>query len=408
MSDNKELTTEDKALLQEYIEAMDALAEQEPIRLSGEQWDVITDAYKATGEIPAEYADIVGVIKEKDGSTSFTDKVWESWNAKEHKVIHKYHDVILKALNSLIWEKGQTRNVDDTIRAILKGDTENLPQVLVRQLKSIVFPVDKVNKNIWGLLEQPTDGQLTLNFDVTADKDKESKKPVTIMYSLDFNSLANVSVTKKLEPYDKRVYLAISALFNEGYDVISVNQIYAAMGYTGDPGQKDREKINNAITKMNSAHLIIDNKYEAKSYKYDHFKYDGVLLPMERMQAYINGQLSDAAIHIFREPPMVSFAKQRKQVTTIDIKLLDSPLNKNNATIELEDYFIEEIARIKKGERNPKMLYSTIYENAHITTSKQKQRAPQKIKKLLDFYKQKGFIDAYQVVSDGIIIKCKK
>lgn len=276
-----------------------------------------------------------------------------------------------------------------------------IPTIPAHRLTKIDFPIDKVNNRVWQLLED-TKGQLSLNINVAK---RGSEKPVDILYSLDFSSLENVSITRKLEPYDKRVYLAIAAIFNDGYDVMSVQQIYNAMGYTGRMSATDIKKINAAITKMNGAHIYIDNIAEHSVYNYDHFKYDGVLLPMERIQAIINGQPVEAAIHIFREPPMVSFARDRKQITKLDIKLLDTPLSKTNANIQLEDFLLEEINRIKKGKRNPKMLYTSIYEAAGITQKKQKQRAPEKIKQLLTHYIACGHIKGYEEVADGVIIQ---
>lgn len=276
-----------------------------------------------------------------------------------------------------------------------------IPKVPAHRLTKIDFPIDKVNNRVWQLLED-TKGQLSLNINVA---ERGSKKPVDVLYSLDFSSLENVSITRKLEPYDKRVYLAIAAIFNDGYDVMSVQQIYNAMGYTGRMSATDIKKINAAITKMNGAHIYIDNIAEHSVYNYDHFKYDGVLLPMERIQAIINGQPVEAAIHIFREPPMVSFARDRKQITKLDIKLLDTPLSKTNANIQLEDFLLEEINRIKKGKRNPKMLYTSIYEAAGITQKKQKQRAPEKIKQLLTHYIACGHIKGYEEVANGVIIQ---
>lgn len=279
--------------------------------------------------------------------------------------------------------------------------TAAVPTIPAHRLTKIDFPIDKVNNRVWQLLED-TKGQLSLNINVA---ERGSKKPVDVLYSLDFSSLENVSITRKLEPYDKRVYLAIAAIFNDGYDVMSVQQIYNAMGYTGRMSATDIKKINAAITKMNGAHIYIDNIAEHSVYNYDHFKYDGVLLPMERIQAIINGQPVEAAIHIFREPPMVSFARDRKQITKLDIKLLDTPLSKTNANIQLEDYLLEEINRIKKGKRNPKMLYTSIYEAAGITQKKQKQRAPEKIKQLLTHYIACGHIKGYEEVANGVIIQ---
>ena len=56
---------------------------------------------------------------------------------------------------------------------------------------------------------------------------------------------------------------------------------------------------------------------------------------------------------------------------------------------------IYRIARIKNGKQKNKILLSTIYENSGITTIKQKQRAPAKIKQLLDHYVKCGFIKGY-------------
>ena len=282
-----------------------------------------------------------------------------------------------------------------------------VPKVPAHRLAKIDFPLDKVNSNVWELLEE-TEGQLKLKINTTPQRRGKKKTPVQVevLYSLDFSSIENnVSITRKLEPYDKRVYLSIAAIFNDGYDIMSIQQIYNGMGYTGRMSATDIKKINAAITKMSGARIYIDNIAEHNAYEYDHFKYDGALLPMERIQAIAaNGQPVEAAIHIFREPPMVSFARDRKQITTLDIRLLDTPLSKTNANIQLEDYLLEQIAHIKKGTIRNKMLYATIYEKAGITQKKQKQRAPEKIKRLLTHYIACGYIKKYEDTGDGVTI----
>ena len=157
---------------------------------------------------------------------------------------------------------------------------------------------------------------------------------------------------------------------------------------------------------MSKAWLYLNNESEAAQYDYPKFVYDASLLPMERVTAYStdNGQIIDAAIHLFREPPLMTFARERKQCTTIRLKLLNSPLNKTAANMELEDYLIEQIARIKKGSRSNKMLYKTIYENTNITEKKQRQRAPAKIEKLLAHYKACEYIKGFRTTKDGITI----
>ena len=412
-------------MLQEYLKAIEEINQREPEQLPAEIWDKVWPEIQATGKVPAEYADRIGVndltvydeikdgkyrrIPEGKTTKGYYDIVWERWNSERGKIEHKYHDAIVKALRVILAKGMQTgddkdkQTIIELLQQLIAENRAELPAVIVRKLEKVDFPIDKVNKDIWRILDTPATGQLTMGRYNVAKRG--SSKPIDILYSLDFNGLKDVKITRQLEPYDKRVYLAVAALFNAGNDVISITQIYNAMGYSGRIGANDIKKINAALTKMSGARLYVDNMQEATAYKQrKHFKYDGALLPMERVQAIINGQTAEAAIHIFREPPMVSFARERKQITTVQVKLLDTPLSKTNANIELEDYLIEEIAHIKKGHISNKMLFDTIYEKTGIKQKKQRQRAPEKIRKLLEHYRACGYIKAYKEESDGVII----
>ena len=302
-----------------------------------------------------------------------------------------------------------------------KGKSE-LPSITTHPVDSADFPLDKVNANVWKLLEDTPSGQygfyfgddfvevdeesgtIDIDFNVASTKDKDSRGlslPVT--YCIDFSDLES-SITKKLEPYDKRVCIAVAALFNEGFEIMTLQQIYNAMGYVGTAGKTDKEKINDSITKMGGAKLHLSNSVEAGFYNRSEIVYDSPVVPMERMQALVNGQVVESAIHVFREPPPITFAKERGQFTTVTVNLLNSPLNKTSSNIRLEDYLIERIAHIKRGAgKTPnRMLFDTIYKNAGIQTKKQKQRAPEKIEKLLRHYKACGFITGYKIEADGV------
>lgn len=280
--------------------------------------------------------------------------------------------------------------------------------VLMQRANKIEFPLDKMNHNIWRSLETNTDGQLKINFDMLS---KETDASAMVLYSIDFDKLAGLGdelkITKKLTPFDKLVYIAVSALYNAGNNIISLSQIYYAMGYTGRPGKTDLEKINNAITKMRRAEIFIDNSEESQvtnAYK-NSLPYDGSLLPMERVIAYINGKITEGAIHLFREPPVMTFAKDRKQITTINLNVLQSPISKTDANLLIDGYLIERIKREKHTKKDQfTILLSTLYEYANITTSKQKQRAPNKIKRYLNHYKKVDLISGYKMTAEKIII----
>lgn len=293
-------------------------------------------------------------------------------------------------------------------RAARNADIETAPKITARKTKAVEYPLDKPNTYIWDLLQVDKHGQIEFNLAKYG-----SKEIVPAYYSINFDGLSDeLKITKKLQPFDKRVYIAVSALFNAGNNVITLSQIHYAMGGTTRPGGKILSKINDAITKMTTARIFFDNEREAEKYKYNHFKYDGSLLPLERGTAIINGQLANAAIHIFREPPLITFAKQRNQITTIDIKLLQSPVNKTDDNLRIDDYLIERISRAKNGTgRSCRILYKTLYEHAGIadkpktnTERQQKKRAPEKIKKYLDHYQKTGFISRYTVEKDGLTI----
>lgn len=279
----------------------------------------------------------------------------------------------------------------------------------VFKTSSIEFPLDKVNKKIWGLCDMiPSDGT-EITFGMESRADKRKGREVDLTYSIDFTALEeseSVRITKKLTPFDKRVYTAVGALYNAGNTVISLSQIYTAMGNTGKPPKSTLDKINDSITKMLRAVISISNDPEAKVYNYPRFVYDGNLLPIERISnVNINGKTTEAAIHILREPPMISFAKKHgNQLTTVPIKVLQSPISKTDNNLQIEEYLIERIAKAKKGSLSNKILISSIYEDANITDTKQKQRLPEKLIRYLDHYKKENFIKGYSMSPNSVTI----
>lgn len=308
-------------------------------------------------------------------------------------------------LHSLYEEAQDETTLTGKVFAAARAAKEQAERVTITHADNIEYPLDKISGKAWSLLEHDTGGQLVINFEMLP---KKPNLQATAYYSINFDDLGNnLKITKRLLPFDKRVYIAVSALFNAGNDVVTATQIYYAMGGTGKPSQNQIEKIDNALSKMTGAKIMLDNEQEAAALKgkYPHFKYDGALLPMERITAIVNGQVVESAIHIFREPPLMTFAKERKQVTTIDVALLQSPVNKTDANLLIDDYLIERISREKNGKRNTcRILYKTLFDHAKITTRNQKARAPEKIKKYLDYYQQQGFITRYTEQADGITI----
>lgn len=330
-----------------------------------------------------------------------------------NKIFSDFTDPKLESFIQAELQKGKynSRDLDDlTITEALellqaaKAARENeYGKATIKKTRQIDYPLDKINSYVWNLLENDTAGQIEFSMAKTG-----SKQDVPVYYAIDFDDLSkDITITKRLLPFDKRVYIAVAALFNAGNNVITLTQIYKHMGYTGKPGRSDLEKINKSILKMTSARIYINNEAEANTYKnYNKIIYRGSLLPLETGEIYnVQGALTNAAIHIFREPPLISFARQRKQITTVDIKLLQSPVNKTDANLQIDDYLIERISKAKHGKaKKCRILFKTLYTRAGVGAKKQQQRAPKKICGYLDYYKQCGFIEHYSQQPDGVTI----
>lgn len=280
------------------------------------------------------------------------------------------------------------------------------PRATIKKTDAVDYPLDKINANVWNLLEEDTGGQLTFS----AEK-RGSKHQLDIIYSIDFDALENtgIAISKRLLPFDKRVYIVVAALWRAGNEIITLTQIHYAMGNKGSrPSDNQLQRIRSSVIKMLSARITLDNTSEAETYsRYGRFVYNGMLLPVEFVDYYnIQGSLTDSAIHIFREPPLISFSRQRKQITPIEIKLLQSPLSKTDIHLAIDDYLIERIARIKHNNDHGKgkLLYKTIYDHVNAGDRKQRQRLPGTVERYLSHYQACGFISGYKTEKDGVTI----
>lgn len=291
---------------------------------------------------------------------------------------------------------------------------EELPRITAQAIDKVGMPLDKINASVWNAIASADpNGQVAMQLD-TGRKGKG--KQAIVLYAINFGEIeteTGLSVTKKLTMYDKRLYIAAAALFNGGNTTTTATQLYRAMGNTGKPQAADIQKINDSLTKMGAARIYVNNAAKeipdneiAVNKGYPQFRYDGQLLPFERISAYLNGTLTDSAIHFFREPPLVAFARQRKQISPVKLEVLESPVSKTDANLQIDDYLIERICHMKnpKSNASKKILLSTLYGNCGISSPKQRSRAPEKIKRYLEHYKKTGFIAGYTMTGDSITI----
>ena len=361
-----------------------------------EQMQQFYDSLGNPEEYPDELYFYIGEVLDERGDTmgEVLARIRENGQTPDEAAAE-----ILEEARKRLADAQKAAEIVETIEEI----RAELPQIVTKQTDKLDYPLDKPNSFIWNLLQGASpNGQLRIDITTT-------KAGNDIYYGINFDELpAELKISKQLTPFDKRCYVAAASLFRAGNEIISSTQVYKMMGNTGKPNDREVQRINDSLTKMGTARVYIDNQQETKTAKgYKYFRYDGPLLPFERISAYINGQLTESAIHLFREPPLISFARQRNQITTITRELLESPVSKTDSNLRIDDYLLERIGHMKnpKSKAPRKMLYATIYEKCGITEKKQKQRAPEKIKRYLNHYKKCGHIRGYEEEADGIKIE---
>lgn len=284
-------------------------------------------------------------------------------------------------------------------------ERQHIPNVTSLAIRSIGYPTDKVNCHLWGNLRI---GKQTI-LKAESDRDRARGKRADIIAMLNFEELDGVKISRPLTIYDKRVFIAVANLVNEGQYIITPTQIYRAMGSptTTKLNQTDKEKILESLSVLVRARVFIDNTTEAKLYGYDQIKGDFPLLAASIVTAYVDGQLTEGALEIAEFPKLFQFSIDRGQITTVPIKLLESPISKTKANMTLEDYLIRRISQMNNPNKKVpnKILLSTLYEQCGITDRKQRSRlVNDKLPKLLEHYVKTGYIKSYTLDDKSITI----
>lgn len=294
------------------------------------------------------------------------------------------------------------------VNAAQEPDTEprtDIISIAAKRAKEIQYPTDKINYMAFNLPgRKDINGQLRFDGEFKINVGKRGE-PATVLYNIQFSD-NDVSISQKLEPYDKRVQIAAGTLWKEYGEYFTLKQLYHAMGNDGQPGAGEFKKMLNSMKKQLTAEIQITNEDEAKKQKRRaKFVYSGALLPYETITAEVNGKIQDGVIHLLREPPLIEFARQRKQITTIPRAVLTTPISQTNDNLAIEDYVIERINMMKHDqEKNRKILIKSVNEHCLITATKQKQRTKDKILKLLDYYTKIGYIKGFEQLTDAFLL----
>lgn len=317
------------------------------------------------------------------------------------KTLEEFNDIAAKDPDSKLWAHA-FRMADELRNAFIENGLDNsgIQRVKTTHSEEIDFPLDKVNSSIFNLFAPGTLDKIRLK----AEK-RGSDSQVDIIYSINFDNLKDiVPGATELDAFDKRVYIAVASLYSAGNEYVSESQIYKKMGLSSRPNQKQIERLDNSLNKL-LAIFKVDNRQEAKAgYKMPVWNYTGILLPHDRVTVFIDGKLVNGAIHILREPPLITFAKERKQITKFPASILNAPLNMTNSNLIIQDYLMQRVAHAKNRYQSSKILYSTVYEKNKSDNRLKRQRTRESIDLCLGHFKLQGVIKGYKKDKDGVTL----
>ena len=220
---------------------------------------------------------------------------------------------------------------------------------------------------------------------------------------------SNILINGKpgLGPYDREVHDAIVTLYLAGNSCFTAQMIYRTM--TGNEkttlGEKQHENIMSSLRKLMSSVIEIDNSEEAKARKnIKPFKLTSNLIQAKFLTDIKHKGNPLDPIQISEVPILYTYANTKNQVSRIDMKLLNSPIDKTEENIILQGYLQR---RISAKALNNTIDYDTVYSHLGIAAEtpgalrKREHDIRKKCSKILDYWIAQDFIRGYEQIHKG-------
>ena len=315
--------------------------------------------------------------------------------------------------------KGYLLAVNDKVRANEVQAVEfvtkkNLPAVKSKHSKKHITPNDRLAKIIFGE-DKKVNLEDLINPELIPIKTTKTDK-FYVCANISFRDLPENMQSKLADRFTRAVCDTMTSLILAGNEYITPQQIAFAMnGYTGKRAATDSflEQIKESVEILRNTNCKIDASKEAQArgYNFEQTTFDGYLIPADGLEVvYMNGQ-KVKAYRVFREPILYLYARQKKQVLTVDIDMLALPdkINMTRENIILQRYLLERIEGMKNEKNNLGciILYETIFEilGAQELSKVEKKRIRQRVKIFLDNWVDLAYIKGYEEEKDGGLIR---
>lgn len=317
-------------------------------------------------------------------------------------------DFFMESLNTCQIElleglfKKNTKTKDRT----KKSEITILPKIpFTRHPKTFITPKDKVSNLAFA-------GKLSEEMLSLKTEGRDSKKELTARVNINIEALKNISISRDLSPYDREVHDSIVSLYIDGgNEYITPLMIYRTM--TGNPNAKLLPKqqvaISESVDRCSYTKIRIDATDEAKAYGMDKAIYEGNLLYTEKATVLHLGKKSEW-IHLLRKPVLYDYASSKDQIGRLDIKLLDTPTNKNEEVIILQGYLQRRILSMKGSSLSRNIVYDTIYKYLNVSSDNpavernKKNKIRDFVREILKYWVEQRFISGFTENKKGNVV----
>ena len=330
------------------------------------------------------------------------------------------HQVSKEVINVPAVLEGNTQSEKtETIEAEIVDN--NVQQVVSKKSSQYKFGISKVENVLFD--EEKNPAIYAANEDEVSIKVNRtnSKKRIETLIYIDFNDAKKNGITisneERITAYDREVHNAVASLAAEGNEYISSSMIFQLLsGNTSDERNKmseeTRKKILRSVEKMSTTRITVNASAEVEAGMIAKATYVNYLIPSKRVEIILNGQLVKDCIQLLDSLPLFDYASKKNQIASVDIKMLDAPIQNSPENIALKGYLLRRIMAISKSKyqknnMNNVIRYDTIYQYLKIQAPNQNalnvkhKQIRDKVKKLLDFWKKEKLIKNYKEEKEG-------
>lgn len=331
----------------------------------------------------------------------FEEQVKERRNTGEFIPMREFRDFLAE-------RKNNDSNVVDELIDLTSNEFEIIEIPRTKSASHFITSKSKVANTLFK-------GSITMNGEkhtVGVEK-KNSKKFIDTLVTVDFENMPNLEMSRDISIYDRIVHDAVTSLFvSGGNEYFTPLMIYRTM--TGNPKaapkKEQLQKVSESVSTLSRIRITIKAEEEREKFKLKNSSYEGNLIATEIVKGKYNGK-EDEWIHLLRSPVLYDYSSERpnQQISRTEIKMLNTPINKNVEKMELQYYLLQRVETIKndRAKTSNRIVLQTIYDMLNISApnpkalSKKQTNIRDNAIIILDYWKKEKFINGYKLIKEG-------